>query len=77
MVRKTRFWLKLEPDFIGQKAYGWKAVGVTQTQPRHGFCLYMELDIDGPPEVKVNVPAPLVHDVRTEADKIEEELGGT
>jgi len=75
-VRKTRCWLKIEPDLQFGKQYGWKVVGVTRGQPKTGHAIFLELNIEGPDMIAVEVPATLVH-VRTEADKIAEELSGT
>jgi hypothetical protein len=73
MARKCSFWVKLEPNWVGNHSYGWKAVGLTQTQPKTGYSIFLELDIELPQKLQIDVPSGLIH-VATEADKMVEEL---
>ena len=77
---QTTFWVKIEPEFAwrGGKQIGWKAVGLTQSQPRVGRSIMLRLDIPMPKCLDVEV---LESDIKVKtagdigADRVVHELG--
>jgi len=72
-AHKTVCWLKLEADIQYGRHYGYKVVGVTQSQPKTGAAIYLELNIEDPQPYILSVPNANIH-IKTETDKIIEEL---
>jgi len=77
---KVGCWLKIEPAFsYSHRQLGWKIVGVTQSQPKRGHAIHIQLDIPRPQMHEVEVqPDDIIVQTQTDqrVQRIVEELGG-